>query len=198
MNRLICHMTRINNLATILNEDGLLCKNELIRKSTSFADIANTDVQDKRAKVIARLNPGGTLHDYVPFYFWGTTPMLLVNKGQQNDIIFLVSDTETILKSGIPFMFTDRHAVIQYANFYNDLGDLNKLDWKTIKNKYWGESVDSREKKQAEFLVHSKLPLDHIYGIGVANDDAISSVRNILNDSEYEPNIKVKKDWYFL
>jgi hypothetical protein len=191
-------MTHINNLAAIVKNGGLLCKNELTRTNSSFEDIANSDVQDKRAKVIVRLKPGGTLHDYVPFYFSGQTPMLLVNKQRQNDIIFLVSNTDTILESNIPFMFTDRHAVIQYANFYNDLNDLNKVDWKTIKNKYWGESVDSKEKKQAEFLVHKSLPFTHIYGIGVLNEDTIKSTTSILRNSQHQPTIKVKKEWYFL
>lgn len=199
-NRLLCHMTHINNLTSILKNDGLLCKNELLRTGSSFKDIANLDVQDKRAKVTVPLEPYGTLHDYVPFYFWGTTPMLLKNQPQQNDIIFLALKSDMILESGIAFVFTDRHAIIQYAKFYNNLDDLYKLDWEIIKNKYWfntDEQPDRREKKQAEFLIYKTLPFKHIYGIGVANDNTMQNVESILKDSPYKPIIKIKEEWYF-
>jgi hypothetical protein len=195
MNKLICHMTSLHNLATIVKNSELLCKNELIHKGFVFDDIANPDVQDKRAKV--SINSSDTLHDYVPFYFWGTTPMLLVNKTRQETIIFLVSDTDTIAKTGIDFMFTDRHAVIKYANFYSNLDDLNKLNWQIITKKYWGDSDDNREKKQAEFLIYKKLSFNQIYGIGVANDDAKDNVLSILKNSQHQPTVKIKKEWYF-
>lgn len=190
-------MTHLNNLAAILDAGELLCKNELNLVGATFNNIANSDVQDKRAKITVPLNYGGTLHDYVPFYFWGTTPMLLVNKKQQENIIFLVSKTDIILDSGISFVFTDRHAVIQYAKFYDNLDELNKLDWEIIEKRYWGESDDSREKKQAEFLIYKKLPFNYIYGIAVANNDVIENVTAILGGCEHQPIVKVKKEWYF-
>src|SRR5262245_2220569 len=109
MKTIICHMTHIDNLQNI-SQIGLLCKNLLKSKDTitSYRSIANKNVQDKRANVVV---PKGTLHDYVPFYFYGATPMLYVNRHVQNDIIFLVSYTDLIVKENLPFIFTDRHAI---------------------------------------------------------------------------------------
>jgi hypothetical protein len=125
MKKLICHMTHINNLPSIIDEQGLLSKNN---NTLLYQNIANSDVQDKRAKTIVTLSPGRTLHDYVPFYFYGKTPMLFVNKLVQKDIVFLASYTDIIANAGLPFLFTDRHAIIKYANFYNSLHKLKDLD----------------------------------------------------------------------
>ncbi len=198
MNKLICHMTHINNLENVIAFDGLLAKNEIESTPLHHENIANQDVQDKRSKVTVPLFPGGTLHDYVPFYFWGQTPMLLVNKPQQENIVFFVSYTHDILNSEIQFLFTDRHAVIKYANFYDNLDQLNSLDWKAIKEKHWGKDVDSKEKKQAEFLVYRKVSWNLIHGIGVMNDEIASNINYKLDNLTHKPIVKVKKEWYYL
>lgn len=193
-------MSSVNNLGNIISQGGLLCKNEISKNKVAYEDIANQDVQDKRSQAIVPFPPGGNLHNYVPFYFWGQTPMLLVHQTRQNDIIFFVTYTETVSTSGLPFAFTDRHAVVSYATFYNDLDELKNLDWKTIKMRYWADTPDDparKEKKQAEFLVYKKLPWELIYGIAVLNDDISSHVENALNGQQHKPIIKVKKEWYY-
>lgn len=193
-------MSSINNLGNIISQGGLLCKNEISNNKVAYEDIANRDVQDKRSQAIVPFPPGGNLHNYVPFYFWGQTPMLLVNQTRQSDIIFFVTHAETVAKSGLPFAFTDRHAVVRYAKFYNDLNELKNLDWGTIKLKQWANTSDNpdrKEKKQAEFLVHKKLPWELIYGIAVFNDVTGSHVEDTLKSQQHKPVIKVKKEWYY-
>ena len=193
-------MTSVNNLDNIISQGGLLSKNKIVETNVQYEDIANHDVQDKRIQTIVPFPPGGNLHCYVPFYFWGLTPMLLVNKHRQNDIVFLVTYTDTVAKAKLPFAFTDRHAVVRYAQFYNDLQELNNLDWRTIELKYWADTLEDlarKEKKQAEFLIHEKLPWDKIYGIAVNNESNLAKVEGSLNGLEHKPIVKVKKEWYY-
>lgn len=193
-------MTYIDNLPNII-KSGLLCKNSLLSENFSYCDIANNDVQDKRAKVVVPVKKDTNLHDYVPFYFSGKTPMLYVQGQKQSDIIFLATNTDEIKKSGIFFTFTDRHAVIQYARFYTDLADLNKLDLKAIQNSEWGfggQPMDAREKKQAEFLVCKKLPFTCIPWIGVQNKIILEKVNFMLENSNHKPIVKIKSEWYFI
>jgi hypothetical protein len=128
MKKLICHMTHIENLQHIISQGGLLCKNSLLAEHSTVS-IANEDVQDKRMKVIVPISPGGTLHDYVPFYFWGATPMLLVNRPQQDDIIFLVSYTESIAEANLLLE-------IQKLMYFIDVLLGKELKFKFIKEKY--------------------------------------------------------------
>lgn len=193
-------MSSINNLGSIISQGGLICKKQMTENNVRYEDIANHDVQDKRSQTIVPFPPGGNLHCYVPFYFHGLTPMLLVNQHKQNDIIFFVTDTKTVARAKLLFAFTDRHAVVNYAQFYNDLEKLNNLDWQTIKLRYWADTLEDparKEKKQAEFLIHQKLPWEQIYGIGVNNQDALAKVENTLNELQHKPVVKIKKEWYY-
>jgi hypothetical protein len=199
MNKLICHMTHIDNLIEILRVGGLQSKNS--NSMPNYKSIANESVQDKRAARIVPIGVKGTLHDYVPFYFWGVTPMLLVNKYRQNDIIFLVSETKTISEARLPFVFTDRHAYVKYAKFYDDLNNLNELNWEIIKSTYWEstpEDPDRMTKKQAEFLVYQQTPWPLISGIGVINEEVAAKVTAVVGNHIHRPLIKVKKEWYYL
>lgn len=179
----------------------MLCKRKIIESNLRYHDIANNDVQDKRSHTLVPFSPGGNLHNYVPFYFCGQTPMLLVNKCRQYDIIFIVAYTETIASAGLPFTFTDRHAVVSYAQFYDNLEYLKYLDWDSIKLRYWADTPDDpgrMEKKQAEFLVYNKLPWDQIYGIAVIDDGVACRVEKMVCAQKHKPVIKVKKEWYYL
>lgn len=199
MNKVICHMTHIDNLKDIIAMGGLQSKNS--SSMPQYKSIANENVQDKRSNRVVPIGAKGTLHDYVPFYFWGVTPMLLVNKYRQNDIIFLASQTKMISDAAPPFVFTDRHAYIQYAKFYDDLSKLKELNWETIQNRYWESTQDDPDKmakKQAEFLVYEKTPWSLISGIGVINEEVAAKVHTIVGSQVHSPVIKIKKEWYYL
>ena len=86
--------------------------------------------------------PGGTLSSYIPFYFWFRSPMLyIIHKGNdpeviqtpQEEIIYLVTSVQIISSLGCPFVFTDRHAKLDYAQFFQNIEDLDKLDWGLIR-----------------------------------------------------------------
>lgn len=66
--------------------------------------------------------------------------------------------------------------------------------------KQWANTADypdRKEKKQAEFLVHNKLPWELIYGIAVINDDVGLNVESMLKGQKHKPIIKVKNEWYY-
>jgi hypothetical protein len=195
-------MTSIKNLPNIISQDGLLCKNELINQKIEYTDIANKDVQDRRSETLVPFSPGGNLHSYVPFYFWGQSPMLLVNRADQKDMIFFVSKPKIIHDSGVAYAFTDRHPIITYAEFSDDLDKLGEyLDMTSIKSRYWNndaEHPDRKERKQAEFLVYQKVPLNLICGIVTIDEDVTSSVQSILSESDISIPVKPFGRWYYL
>ena len=81
---LIFRMTHIANVPWILDH-GLHCRSSEIR-DPNFCEIGNPDLIDKRARRVLPIAPGGTLSDYVPFYFTPATPMLLNIKTGYNGI----------------------------------------------------------------------------------------------------------------
>ena len=76
---------------------GLHCRNSQVC-DPNYRNIGNSDLIDRRSRVTVPIPPGGTLSDYVPFYFTPHSPMLLniktgrgVPMVQNSEIVILVS-----------------------------------------------------------------------------------------------------------
>jgi len=72
---LIFRITHIDNMPWMLI-NGLHCRNSPDR-DPNFVEIGNRDLIGKRASRVVPIHPGGTLSDYIPFYFTPCSPMLL-------------------------------------------------------------------------------------------------------------------------
>ena len=72
----IFHITHVENLASIIREGGLRCDREAAERGLAEVGIAHQHIKDRRAGRRVPLPPGGTLDDYVPFYFAPRSPML--------------------------------------------------------------------------------------------------------------------------
>jgi len=213
MEHLIYHITHINNLAGIIKARKLLSKNQMLKldKITGYKniDVSYDHIQNRRAHTMVPVGRGGTLHDYVPFYFCPRSPMLYALKypkpGQmkymhgQREILHLVAVAEDVTQhKDLYYVFTDRHAVKAYASFYDDLKYLNALKWNAIHAHYWSEG-ETRELKQAEFLVTPHFPWELIKFIGVIDKKIYKEVEKILNrfPNANRPLIQVRREWYY-
>lgn len=72
---LIFRITHIANVPWIL-ANGLHARNGRAH-DPNYVDIGNPDLIEKRHRRVVSTVPGGTLSDYVPFYFTPNSPMLL-------------------------------------------------------------------------------------------------------------------------
>jgi hypothetical protein len=171
----IFRLTHYKNLPFILT-NGIHCANSKI-KDPNFIPIGAKRLIESRATTPVKSIPDRVLNDYVPFYFCAKSPMLYVLSKRgvegiecaQEDLVYLVSSVELIADHPLDFVFTDRHAVLAYANFFNQIRDLHELNWDAIRSDHWGDRYDptrtARELKQAEFLVYQHVPIDCIEGI---------------------------------
>ena len=175
----IYRMTHIGNLASAMQDGAIYCSSHY-PPDAPFVSIHNTDVQAKRACVFIPFQFGLTLCDCVPFYFGVLTPMLLVNKAHQDEIIYFITTVQAVAAAGCRFAFTDGHALMRISEWYNTLEDLKRLDWESIHRQYWGRNVDPTgeymRKKQAEFLVYNSLDWSLIEKIAVRTQDAAKEV----------------------
>ena len=134
------------------------------------------------------ISPGGTLSDYIPFYFTSRTPMLLNIKTGRNvpaaipmeDIIILVAAARALVRNGATVLIADRHANLRAAKFSNDLEALDELDWPLLSAHDFAKRVDDPERferYQAEALVHRQLDakaLDRVVCFGHTQRAAIT------------------------
>lgn len=62
---------------------------------------------------------------------------------------------------------------------------------------YWAGSEETKEKRQAEFLTHDWFPFDAIETIGVASREVACQVEEILEGSEFNPRVSLRRSWYY-
>ena len=203
----IYHITAIDNVEAILRDGGLYANSVMQANGLAYTNIAYDSIQDRRRKKRVPVKPFGTLHDYVPFYFAPRSPMLYtINQGNvpgysgQKSIVHFVSTIEAV--DGLkPWVFTDGHGIMSYTSYYNDLNDLNEIDWDVMNSKIWNDTSefpDRLRRRQAEFLVYKFFPLNLIQGIGVFNSNIADKVRTIFsNECGYNIPIGVRSQWYY-
>ena len=205
----IYRIIHLDNLPSLLRRGGLHAPNFTPDDGLPYRTIHNIDIQSERRIRSIRLGPGGTVHDYVPFYFGYLSPMLLQLKtGRvagytegQEPLIYLVSSAQAIAAE-IPFVFSDGHGIAAYTGWYDNLGELDRVDWGMVYERYWSASVDDMDRqrrKQAEFLVYRFCPWSLIQGIAVVNDRIKQRVEGILSDfgNDMNRNVQLRPTWYY-
>lgn len=184
--RYIFHFTDVRNLDSII-KNGLLCTNEKNAKGIEHKNIANMTIQERRANMDVTGGPGGKVHDYVPFYFSSMNPMLLSKLIQKNVdqqyIIYLCIKIQRIEKDDA--VFTDASAnTVNPPMFYDDVVDLNQLDWTVIDKKSWGVADDDeRHRKMAEALIHQKVDISEVDAVLVFNGGIKTGVEKLFKEN---------------
>ncbi len=161
----IYRMIHINNLHVYLRRQMLHAPNHTPDDGLNYRTIHNLDIQNNRRITDIPCGSGGVIHDYVSFYFGPRSPMLYqlhtgrvdgYNEGQ-DPIIYLASTVQSVQESGARFVFSDGHGIALYTQWFDDLNDLDKVDWKAANAKYWHDTIDDMDRqrrKQTEFLIH--------------------------------------------
>jgi len=143
------HMTHKKNLPYILKH-GLLCHEDAHDSGYNKKNIANSDVIARRERKIDPIY-NQLVINYVPFYFRIKNPMLFVKRAIQDDIVILCYDPSLLLKEET--IFTDGNAASDNTKFFNDISNLNKLNWECLNARYWHDFPDGKREKMAEVLV---------------------------------------------
>lgn len=204
----IYHITKLDNLPAILASGRLIATNRLRLLGARYASIAFDNIQERRSRTRVPCGEGGTLHDYVPFYFAPRSPMLYtINRGNvascpegQSRIVHLVVDAEEVATSGLRYVFTDGHAVMGYSRFFTDLADMNAIDWEVMRARYWydtDQDGDRKRRRQAEFLIHEQVPWSLIREICVLDRVARDLVLETLRGVNEHPPVVVRSGWYY-
>ncbi len=202
-------MIHYQNLQYIL-QNGLCCANHAL-KDPDYIPIGDSSlIQARNICDVPIIPPNGNLSEYVPFYFAGHSPMLyMIMKGYKNvtkypqkDIIYLVFNVQDVINSGVEWCFTDGHAKANITKYFNDLNDLNQIDWEIIKSKSWENTEkdpDRKRKKACEFLVKNFLPISLLKGIIVFDKNTENIVQNVLNIVNLPIKIYIdsKKEYYY-
>jgi ssDNA thymidine ADP-ribosyltransferase, DarT len=216
----IFHITPIVSLGEICRSGRLICKNDLLVAGAMQVSIAHQSIQNRRAQKIVAVAPGGTVHDYVPFYFAPRSPMLsAILHGRvencqlgQEDIVHVESSVELVVGSGRQFVIYPIGAAYAIGvDCFNTLDGLDEIDWPLFFEaprigdfaKFFmsrlnpPQHAQRMETRQAEFLVHKALSLSYVTRLGVANNAKQREVSAVLDKFGVKLPVDVMTDWYF-
>lgn len=203
---LIWRIVHCNNLPWIL-DNGLHCGNSAMQ-APGWVTIGNPELSDRRARHPVPLPPGGRLNDYIPFYFTPFSPMLRnirtgwggIQKRANEEIVILVSSLPHLANLGVPFLFTDSHAYYQWANFYSDLADLDRIDWPLLQRRDFKRDPEDParfERYQAEALVHRQLPVAGLLGIVCYTGTVKQRIEQEIQTRRLSLPVHARTGWYF-
>jgi hypothetical protein len=205
------HITHAQNLRGIIAAGGLWCdatRAARVAAGAQVVGIAHQHIKDRRAQKAVIVAAGGTLANYVPFYFAPRSPMLYtISRGNvegytggQEQVVHLVSTVERACGLGAPWCFTDGHADMELSRQYANLTDLANIDWELMKGQYWNDTLqdgDRKRRRQAEFLVHGMFPWTAVEEIGVMSERMAAAVRANIAGAGHLPRVVVRADWYY-
>lgn len=203
-------MTRIERLPSVI-EHGLLPDNVCRQRQITGVEIGYDHIKRRRALRVVPCGAGGTLADYVPFYFAPRSPMLYaITRGLVSEeaacteqIVYLVSSTQTLRAAGLTVIASNRHAELDYAEMTDHEGDLDDddfIDWPLMTATYWyntPDDPDRKERRQAEYLAHPGVPWQVIEGIATKTERARAQVERILGTAHQPAPVVVRAEWYF-
>lgn len=206
----IYRFMHVDNLHVCLRRGGLHAPKHVPKDGLTYKTIHNVDIQRRRRLARIPCGPGGVIHDYVAFYFGPRSPMLLqLHTGRvpgysegQEPIVYLVSTAQAVQKSGAEFIFSDGHGIAACTEWFDDLGDLNRVDWDMVYETYWAdnrEEMGRQRRKQAEFLVHKSCDWSLIHEIGVLDDGAKTNAEGVLAEfpKPLRRDVRVRREWYY-
>ena len=199
--RLIYHITDIDNLTSIVVEGNLLSDALMTERDPTV--IGHNHIKQRRLTRIRVPTCGNRfVGEFVPFYFCARSPMLytinLGNTGRtpgcQKTIVHLVSRVRDAIALGVPWAVSDGNAGAFHTTFDSTLQAIDHLDWKAIEATSWAECI---HQKQAEFLVADSFPWSAVHEIGCFDAEARARVTALLKDQNLRPKVSVKKAWYY-
>ncbi len=206
----VFRLAHVESLGCCLQRGGIYAPNHTPNDGLTYRTIHDVGVQRSRRGARVSCGPGGVVHDYVPFYFGYLSPMLLQLKtGQvagytegQEPLIYLMLTAQVVRDHGTAFVFSDGHGLAAYTKWFDDLANLDQVDWTIVHQRYWASNLtdmDRQRRKQAEFLVHRFCDWSLIRGIGVFNAAVKKRVEKLLQQfpSTLHRPVKVKRDWYY-
>jgi hypothetical protein len=206
----IFRIVHVDCLPTVLQRGGLHAANHCPADGLPYRTIHNVEIQGVRHIRNIPCGTGGTLHDYVPFYFGYLSPMLFqlktgrvagYNEGQE-PLVYLKSTVQAVEQAGLGFVFSDGHGIAAFTSWFDAANRLDEVDWNMVYQRYWRDEVgdmDRQRRKQAEFMIHQFCPWALVQEIGVANTAMKTRVEEIL--SGVAPGMRVvvnvRANWYY-
>lgn len=197
-------LVHIDNIPLVM-KDGIVAP-PLRKEDVHYVSIGNQELVAKRNDDVVTTIHGTMFRigDYVPFYFYARMPMLYniqhgygVPKVAPENLVYVVVSVQTVIDSGVPFYFSDGHALNRNIVRFYEQKDVNQmddlLDKECILSNDWGNDSLIGIRKQAEFFVWGVVEPNNIYRLICYNEAA---KQKLLDMGAIWP-IQISKEAYY-
>lgn len=207
----IYHITHVDNLPGIVRNGGLLSDKAVLTCGGPVQPIGMSGIKRRRLEELGvHCHPGTKVGDYVPFYLCPRSVMLyvihranhpeLTYRGGQEPIVHLEADLHNVIRwaegNGMRWAFSLSNAGARYTEFRSTVADLDQLDWGAIAATDF-RHPDTKERKQAEFLLYKRFPFELVERIGVRSATIQAQASAALAGANHAPRVEVRPEWYF-
>jgi ssDNA thymidine ADP-ribosyltransferase, DarT len=204
----VAHFTHVRHLPTII-QSGIFSDSKARASGLLTTDVGDHEVKRRRSERIVPVYPGGTVSEYVPFYFASRSPMLYkIWKGEvrtytegQDPLVYLVTSLRRLTNAGLTIVITDGNAANEPTKFASGVAQVNELlDRDVLDARIWKdtpEDGDRMRRRMAECLVKDHVPFEAIERIVVINEILRTSVKATLRVAGTTVPVEVKPHWYY-
>jgi hypothetical protein len=206
----IYHIVHVDRLGSIIADGGLCCDQVMAGRSGTGTVIGMSAIKERRLRLPVSCHPGTTVGEYVPFYFCPRSVMLylihkanhpeLAYRGGQGPILHLQADVNSVVawasSVGVRWAFTASNAGARYTPSWCTPEDLSRVDWEAVARTDF-HRPEIKEAKQAEFLVHKKVPWEQVELIGAQSAAVASQAQATLASATHRPLVRIRTDWYY-
>jgi hypothetical protein len=206
----IYHITHMDNLPSILADEGLWSDAEMITRGGARASIGMGRIKERRLSLPVKCHPPDRVGEYVPFYFCPRSIMLylihranhpeLTYRGGQAPILHLEADLRQTVawaeREGRRWAFSLSNAGATYTEFRGQLEQLGEVNWAAVAATDF-QADEVKEGKNAEFLMREFFPWQLVRRIGVLSESMQNRAIRALSGAKHKPAVEVRRDWYY-
>jgi hypothetical protein len=124
-----------------------------------------------------------------------------IRQRANEEIVVLVSSLPALRTHGVRYVYTDRHAYLRTARFFDDLSRLEMaVDFDLLQRRDFRRDVerpDKVERYQAEALAYRFVPVGALLGIGCYTASIKTELESTCSASGVDTKIVHRSEWYF-
>jgi hypothetical protein len=121
-------------------------------------------------------------------------------RGGQEPIIHLRAPllrvAEWAENTGHKWCFTLANAAAGYTEFRNSVAEVQEIDWRAVDSTDFRDK-DTKEGKQAEFLVYKFFDFSLFDHVGVFSEEIAEKAEHSLQTLKKRPLVNIHKEWYY-
>lgn len=207
----IYHITHVENIAPITGAGLIWSDARRLECGVDCQVIGMSEIKRRRLEELSvPCHPGTRVGEYVPFYFCPRSIMLyILHRGNHPDICYRQGQTPIVhlqadlfdtvawaQARSVRWAFSAVNAGARYAEFFSDVADLHQINWDAVAQDDFRDT-ETKEGKQAEFLVFDSFPWHLVEKVGVIDAEIAGQAGLAICEASHQPIVNIERTWYF-